>query len=478
MTVKGGRLEFLVPHLLRGQLLRPGFVRMSLRMGAARQMPTWAKLQFVNSGVSRQDLDLVLGHVTSLGSWVDEWEKLGQQHEEGGRAELALGNAAEAARRFLASASAYNFAQYVMFIDVARKRALHEACVRAYGEAAPLVDPPAIPFEVPYRRRVMKGYLRVPYGHRAAPVVVLFNGTNAVKEELHWWSDALLERGLATLTFDGPGLGQTFHRLSMLAEPRPIGTAILNQIETRPELDPGAVAFVGMSLGGYLAVRMASHDRRVRAVAAVSPPFSASIYWNVTLAGMRRELAALYGYEEREMTAVIDKITLADVLHDVRCPMMIAGGGHDHITPGSEAWRIFEGARCEREMLFYPRGAHDCFNVLSDLRPRMVSWLARQLERHADPTRKRRPMPATAADGAWSPAEAVDEDFADALCGSVQRLVWNRSEIPAAPAQWRWWNRPETRVEVVHRTLSGEFAAESTPEAIPTPTLASEPAGG
>ena len=60
-----------------------------------------------------------------------------------------------------------------------------------------------------------------------------------------------------------------------------------------------------------------------------------------------------------------------------RC--MVAGGGHDHITPGTEAWRIFEGARCERELIYYPRGAHDCFNVLSDLRPRMVSWIARQL---------------------------------------------------------------------------------------------------
>src|SRR6185369_3439261 len=111
-----------------------------------------------------------------------------------------------------------------------------------------------------------KGYLRVPYGTRLAPVVVLFNGTNAVKEELHWWSDALLERGIATITFDGPGLGETFHRLSSVAEPRPIGTAILNQIATRPDLDPEAVAFIGMSLGGYMAIRMATHDPRIKAV--------------------------------------------------------------------------------------------------------------------------------------------------------------------------------------------------------------------
>src|SRR5207344_3177293 len=50
MSVKGGRLEFLVPHLLRSQVLRPRFVRLSLKLGAARQMPRWAKLQFLNCG--------------------------------------------------------------------------------------------------------------------------------------------------------------------------------------------------------------------------------------------------------------------------------------------------------------------------------------------------------------------------------------------------------------------------------------------
>src|SRR5688572_1431353 len=82
MQVKGGRLELLVPHMLRGQLLRPGFVRLSLRLGLTRQMPAWAKLQFTNNGITPEDLDRVLGRITSLTSWVDEWERLGLAHEE------------------------------------------------------------------------------------------------------------------------------------------------------------------------------------------------------------------------------------------------------------------------------------------------------------------------------------------------------------------------------------------------------------
>src|SRR2546426_6650564 len=175
--VKGGRLEFLVPHLLRGQLLRPGFVRLSLRLGVAQQMPQWAKLQFTNAGVAADDLERVLGRITSLGSWVDEWEALGRVHEQGAQDALALGRTVDAARRFLAASAAYNFAQYVIFLDMNRKRALHAACVRAYAQGAPLMDPPARPFEALFRRQLMRGYIRIPKGVRSAPVVVVFNGT-------------------------------------------------------------------------------------------------------------------------------------------------------------------------------------------------------------------------------------------------------------------------------------------------------------
>ena len=464
MAVRGGRLEFLVPHLLRSQLLRPGFVRLSLRLGVARQMPSWAKLQFTNAGVSASDLDRVLGRITSLPSWVDEWESLGREHEQGGRDASALGQREQAARRYLSASAAYNFAQYVMFLDIERKRTLHEACERAYECAAPLLDPPAERFEVMFRRQPMVGYLRLPKGERPAPVAVLFHGTNAVKEELHWWGEALLERGLAVLTFDGPGLGQTFRRLSMVAEPRPVGVAIMNQIETRPELDPDAVAFFGMSLGGYLSIRMASHDSRIRAVAAISPPYSADIYWNVTLASMRRELAALYNLEEEEMGATVDRITLADMLPRLRCPLLVAGGGRDMITPGSEAWRIFEDARCDRELIYYPEGAHDCFNVMADLRPRVVDWITRQLGRRRRPLATRGSQP---EENGWLPAEAVDLDFGEELQGEQTQRTWHREPRPIESG-WPWRRQPG-KPDFVHRLAPAlpEAPAVATPPSAP-----------
>src|SRR5204863_442788 len=83
----------------------------------------------------------------------------------------------------------------------------------------------------------------------------------------------------------------------------------------------------GISLGGYLAIRMASHDPRVRAVAALSPCHSADIYWNVTLASLRRELAALYQVNEQEMANAVPRITLSHALPHLRAPLLVVGGG-------------------------------------------------------------------------------------------------------------------------------------------------------
>jgi len=196
----------------------------------------------------------------------------------------------------------------------------------------------------------------------------------------------------------------------------------------------------------------------------VSPPYSADIYWNVTLSSMRRELAALYNLDEREMGAAIERITLGGILPQLRRPLFLAAGGHDFVTPGTEAWRIFEDACCEREIVYYPRGAHDRFNVVSDLRPRLISWLARKLERHQ---RVRPPMEAPPPNG-WMAAEAVDIDFAEALEGEVTRPVWTATpqETTTDPVRWSWpWgSRPTSRLELIHRVAGpslGLFDGES-----------------
>jgi alpha-beta hydrolase superfamily lysophospholipase len=61
----------------------------------------------------------------------------------------------------------------------------------------------------------MAGRLHKPRGSKRPP---LLPGLDACKEELHAWAEAFVARGLAALTLDGPGQGETSFRLPVTHE--------------------------------------------------------------------------------------------------------------------------------------------------------------------------------------------------------------------------------------------------------------------
>ena len=100
MKVKGGRLEFLVPHLLRSQLLRPGLRAPEPAAGrrAADAAVGEAPVPELRRRRPRTST-ACSARITSLESWVDEWESLGREHEQAARDALAAGSHRGGARR-------------------------------------------------------------------------------------------------------------------------------------------------------------------------------------------------------------------------------------------------------------------------------------------------------------------------------------------------------------------------------------------
>ena len=55
----------------------------------------------------------------------------------------------------------------------------------------------------------LPGYLRVPAASARPPVVLIVCGLDSVKEEMNAFEPLFHRRGMATLTFDGPGQGES-----------------------------------------------------------------------------------------------------------------------------------------------------------------------------------------------------------------------------------------------------------------------------
>jgi hypothetical protein len=236
----------------------------------------------------------------------------------------------------------------------------------------------------------------------------------------------------------------------MVAEPRPVGVAI-DHLETWPESirEPWDSWVSAWRLPRHPdgIARSADQSRRGGQPAL----FGGHLLERDALQHASRACRALH---QRTKWGPPSSASRCRDAVSASAPLFLAAGGHDLVTPGTEAWRIFEDARCEREIVYYPRGAHDCFNVISDLRPRVVSWMARKLERHQ---RVRHPIEALPPSVGMA-AEAVDIDFAEALEGEVSRPVWIRTNLDRDkdPVRWSWpWGtRPTTRLEMIHRVAA------------------------
>jgi len=101
--------------------------------------------------------------------------------------------------------------------------------------------------------------------------VVPIPGLDSTKEEFYEWESVFLRRGMATLSLDGPGQGETGFTIDIRADYEVAVAAALDALGSRADLDLDLdrVGAAGVGLGGYYAARSAAFEPRIRAGAHV-----------------------------------------------------------------------------------------------------------------------------------------------------------------------------------------------------------------
>jgi 2,6-dihydroxypseudooxynicotine hydrolase len=95
----------------------------------------------------------------------------------------------------------------------------------------------------------------MPQAQSRPPLVLLLPGLDSTKEEFFYWEDVFLKRGMATLSLDGPGQGETGYTTHIRPDYEKAVTAVLDALEGRTDLDLKRIGAVGVSMGGYYAAR-------------------------------------------------------------------------------------------------------------------------------------------------------------------------------------------------------------------------------
>lgn len=337
----------------------------------------WAP-RFTTNGVSVADFQLVTSSVIAWEDWADAWVSAGSVLEELGREAIADGRTISGGQHLWTAAVYYHFGKFV-FVDYPEKmKSTHELAVRCLTDALPYLSPEGERVAIPYKGCEMVAVLRKPREVKNPPVVIMVSGLDSAKEELRSTEQLFLDRGMATLAVDGPGQGESEYDLPIQGNWEEVGTAIVDWLEAREDLDADRIGVWGVSLGGYYAPRMVSGEHRIKACAALAGPYDWQAIWD-QLPELTRRTFTFRSHlaDQNEGREHAGNLSLAGRTGDITCPLMIIFGARDRLIPPDGARRLAE--ETGGVLLMLPDGNHGCMNVAAKHRYKTADWLATQL---------------------------------------------------------------------------------------------------
>ena len=339
----------------------------------------WAP-RFVSNGVPLTDFEEVTAGLERWEDWCSAWCARAAQHEEIGRKALADGYKLSAAQHLTTAAVCYHFSKFVFVLDVAQMRAAHMKAVECRKLALPHLRPAGEYVRIPFEGKSLAGILRRPAGVTRPAIAVMCMGLDSAKEEMESYESPFLARGLATLSFDGPGQGEAEYDFAIRGDYEVAVKAVIDWLETRQDIDAGKIGLWGVSLGGYYAPRAAAFEKRVKACIGLSGPYDFGAIWDV-LPELTRET-----FRVRSKCATQDDarkhastLSMHGVARQIKCPLYLVAGKQDRLVPWQDAERVARETSGPVELVAIEDGNHVANNRVYKYRTQSADWMAQQL---------------------------------------------------------------------------------------------------
>jgi dienelactone hydrolase len=210
--------------------------------------------------------------------------------------------------------------------------------------------------EVPYESGSLPGYFvhaQNPKSKRA-PCVVFFDGLDVTKEIQYVRGVAdLVKRGISCLVMDAPGTGEAirFRNYFLRHDYEVAGSACIDWLEKRPDVDAKKIGVVAISLGGYYAPRCAAMEPRFAACIAWGAQWNYYETWKKRVDAAYKTSLSVPGHHIEwimgaksvdEALKKLEPFVLDGVMQKMRCPFLLVHGADDEQIPLADAQKQFD----------------------------------------------------------------------------------------------------------------------------------------
>jgi dienelactone hydrolase len=212
--------------------------------------------------------------------------------------------------------------------------------------------------EVPFEGGSLPGYFVHAQNTTAArtPCVVYFDGLDVTKELQYLRGAAdLVKRGISCLVMDGPGTGEAirFRGLHLRPDYEKAGSACIDFLTKRDDVDADRIGIVAVSLGGYYAPRCASLEPRFAACIAWGAIWDYHATWkkridahfNAAMSVPGHHIMWILGVDSvEEALRRLEAYRLDGVVQKMRCPFLILHGADDEQIPLKDAQALYDAS--------------------------------------------------------------------------------------------------------------------------------------
>lgn len=337
--------------------------------------------RLLDNGMTLADADDLLALSEEGVPWHQAGESLGEENLRLAREAAGAGGLISARDYFLHACACFRFAQSAFFRDTPEKLELYQKVIDSFAQAMALESPTALKVEVPFRDRLISGWLLSPTRMQRPAMVVIFGGADGWRESYYPIARQLLARSLAVCLLDLPGQGETRLNQGLYLDADYAG-AFAQVISTlRWHLDFGdRLGVLGNSFGGTLAAAIACTVPDVAAV-CVNGGSSRPIEVIERYPRMIERIGAMLGnFSEGTVRATLAALSLGPALADLRCPLLVLHGARDQVFRLSSAQEIYElAASDKKEMVIWEDGDHCIYNHSDDRNAVLGDWFVDRL---------------------------------------------------------------------------------------------------
>jgi pimeloyl-ACP methyl ester carboxylesterase len=338
----------------------------------------WAP-RFIQNGVDYNDFVRTVKRVDTWDQWLPEWSRTADEQAGFAQEAEADGHRVTAGHAWRRAATDRHFGKFVWMVDLDLAKQASLQSVQEMRAAHRHLDRTAERIEVPMDGVTAYANLRRPAGLDVAPYVVLIPGLDSTKEEFWFFEQSFLDRGMATISLDGPGQGETAFVMPIRHDYEVAVSALLDVVADRPDLDHDRIGLCGVSLGGYYAPRAAAYEPRAKAVAGISGPFCFGDMWEQLPPMTRQTFVVKSGAkDDAEGQRLASTLDLAGVCKQIKVPALYVTGKLDRLIPWAQTQRQADETP-ESTFVNYPEGNHGVSNMPYRARPAVADWMADQL---------------------------------------------------------------------------------------------------